>query len=382
MKIKNAFLFTATIAAFSLTACKSKTDGGFQKPILPYNVIELQTQDAELYSEYPTTLQGVEDIEIRPMINGYIDQIYVVEGQEVKKGDLLFKISNPQFAQDVNMYAARIESAKTAVEAARIQVEKTKPLVEQGIISAYELTNANLALDTRKSELEQAKATFANAQTNLGYTTIKSPVDGVVGKLPYKLGSYVYSNTMLPLTTVSNISKVYAYFSINEKEQLKMFESIEGNSFQEKINKIPAVTLLLSNGTTYEKTGKVETFSGLINSQTGSFNVRAGFENPTKMLRSGSSAAIRIPTHLKNVIIIPQKATTELQDKRMAYIVGKDNTVTGVPIKVTEIPGGKFFVVTEGLNAHDKLIIEGIGIVPEGAPIKPNIIPADSILKF
>ncbi len=379
MKTKRILLYT--IASLALVSCKSK-EAEFQKPIQSYNTIELQQQEAELYSEYPATLQGIEDIEIRPMINGYIEKTYIDEGQEVKKGDLLFKISNPQFAQDVNMYAARVESAKTAVEAAKIQVDKTKPLVEQGIISAYELTNANLALDMRKAELEQAKATYSNAQTNLGYTFIKSPVNGVVGKLPYKLGSYVYSNTVLPLTVVSNISKVYAYFSINEKDQLKMFETIEGKNFQDKISKIPPVTLLLSNGKLYEKEGRIETFSGLINSQTGSFNVRASFDNTDKMLRSGSSAAVRIPTHLKNVIIIPQKATSELQDKRLAFIVGEGETVMGVPIKVVEIPGGKYFVVTEGLKPKDKLIIEGIGIVPEGTKIKPNIVPADSVLKF
>lgn len=381
MRTTNTLLFTIALAALIAVSCKGKEEAAV-KPVQTYNVIELKQQEAELYSEYPATLAGIEDIEIRPMINGYIEKIYVDEGQEVKKGDLLFRISNPQFAQDVSMYAARVESAKTAVEAARIQVEKTKPLVKDGIISTYELTNAELALDTRKAELEQAKAAFLNAQTNLGYTTIKSPVDGVVGKLPYKLGSYVYSNTTLPLTVVSNITKVFAYFSINEKQQLEMFETIEGKNFQEKIDKIPPVTLILSNGETYAQAGKIETFSGLVNNMTGSFNVRAGFSNPDKMLRSGSSAAVRIPVHLKNVIIIPQKATSELQDKRLAYIVGKDETVTGVPVKVREVPGGKFFVVTEGLNPNDKLIIEGIGIVPEGTKIKPQIIPADSVLKF
>lgn len=379
MKAPITLLFTATFASLSLTSCKEK-EATSQRPIQSYNVIDLKQNDVELYAEYPATLQGKEDIEIRPMINGYIDKIYVDEGQEVKKGDLLFQISNPQFAQDVSMYAARVESAKTAVEAAKIQVEKTKPLVAQGIISAYELTNANLTLDMRKADLEQATATYKTAQTNLGYTAIKSPVSGVVGKLPYKLGSYVYSNTVLPLTVVSNISKVYAYFSINEKEQLKMFETIEGSSFQDKINKIPAITLILSNGDTYAIQGKIETFSGQVNNQTGSFNVRASFDNPSKMLRSGSSAVIRIPTHLKNVIVIPQKATSELQDKRLAYIVGKGDVVTATPIQVTEVPGGKFFVVNKGLNANDKLIIEGVGIVTEGTKIKPTTIASDSLL--
>lgn len=379
--MKSYNILTIGLLAVTFTACKGK-EAAFERPTQPYKVIQLQQQEVELYSEYPAILQGIEDIEIRPMINGYIEKIYVIEGQEVKKGDLLFKISNPQFGQDVNMYAARIESAKAAVEAARVQVEKTKPLVEQGIISTYELTNVKLNYDMRKADLEQAKATYANAQTNLGYTTIKSPVDGFVGKLPFKLGSFVYSNTAQPLTVVSNISKVYAYFSINEKQQLKMFETTEGKNFQEKIAKIPPVTLILSNDSTYNHQGKIETFSGLINNQTGSFNVRAGFENPEKMLRSGSSTTIRIPTHLKDVIIIPQKATVELQDKRLAYIVGEGDAVTGVPIQVIDVPGGKYFVVTSGLKPNDQLIIEGIGIVAEGTKIKPTVVPADSVLKF
>lgn len=382
MRTTNKLLTIAAISSLVLFSCKGKEDQAAARPTPTYKVIELRQDDTELFLDYPATLVGKEDIEIRPMINGYIESIFVQEGQEVRKGDQLFKISNPQFSQDVALYNARVESAKTAVETAQIQVDKTKPLVKDGIISSFELKNAELLLLTRKSELEQAKAGLLNAQTNLGYTFIKSPVDGVVGKLPYKLGSYVYSNTSLPLTVVSNISKVYAHFSINEKQQLAMFETIEGKTFQDKIDKFPEVALILSNGEIFGQKGKIETFSGLINNLTGSFNVRAGFDNKEKMLRSGSSATVRIPSYLKNVIIVPQKATAELQDKRLAYIVGEGNIVKGVPVKVQEIPGGKYFVVTDGLKTSDKLIIEGIGIVPEGTLINPQVIPADSVLIF
>lgn len=372
-----------TIGAGGLSSCKG---GGApqqqQKPVMPYKTISLEKKSTTLYAEYPATLAGIFDIEIRPKIDGYIDEIFVDEGQQVSKGQLLFRISNPQFTQDVDNQAAFVASAEAAVATAKLQVQKTKPLVEEGIISAFELKNAELNLKAKEAALLQAKATYNNAKINQGYTTITSPVSGVVGNLPYKIGSYVNSATIQPLTKISDISKVYAYFSINEKEQLYMMQNVEGKTFQDKIGKIPPVSLYLSTGQEYNKKGKIETFSGQINVQTGSFNVRAVFDNDQSILRSGSSATIKIPSYVEDVIIIPQKATVELQDKRLAYIVGKNNEVTGVPIKVREITGGQFFVVDEGLKVSDQLVIEGIGILTEGAVIKPVKVSVDSVLNI
>lgn len=373
-------LFTATAVIGLVASCGGGKQEVSQKPIGSYKVVTLERTNTTLLAEYPASLEGIMDIDIRPKIDGYIEQILVDEGQEVKKGDVLFRISNPQFAQDMQSLAAAVASAESAVATAELQVEKTRPLVEKGIISAFELKNVELALQARKADLQQAKAQYSNAVTNVGYTTVKSPVNGVVGSLPYRLGSYVNSATAQPLTRVSDISTIYAYFSISEKQQLDIVAEVEGKTFQEKIDKIPPVNLVLSNGQLYSQKGKIQTFSGQVNAQTGAFNVRASFPNPEKLLHSGSSATIQIPAYLENVILIPQKATVELQDKRMAYILDKDNKVKAVPVKVRAVPGGRFFVVDEGLSEKDQLIIEGIGILTEGTEIKPDFIKAADLL--
>lgn len=348
--------------------------------VKPYNVIKLDRQSVTLFADYPATLQGIQDIDIRPKIDGYIEKVMVDEGDAVRAGQVLFTINNPQFAQDVNNTRAAIASAEAAVANAKLQVKKTKPLVDQDIISPYEYESAQLNLKAQEAALAQARAVYNNSKINQGYTTVSSPVNGFVGTIPYRVGSYVNASA-LPLTTVSDISRVYAYFSMNEKQQMSFFINTPGATIEQKLQQMPAVTLLLSNSEEYPQKGKLESISGQVNSQTGSFNVRATFPNEQKLLRSGSSAVVRIPTYVENAIIIPQKATTELQDKRLAYIVADSNKVKAVPIKVREVPGGRYFVVDEGLKETDQLIVEGIGLLTEGTPIKPTLIPADSAMK-
>ncbi len=367
-----------TLGLFSslvvLTSCGSKSaQAPAAKEPQPYNVIEVSKENAVLIAEYPASLEGVQDIEIRAKIDGYIASIHVDEGQEVKKGQLLFSIDNPQYGQDVQRLKAALAASESAVSAAKLQVTKTKPLVDKGIVSSFELQNAEINLKSAEANLAQVRAQMSNAVTNVGYTQIKSPFDGVIGTIPLKVGSYVSAATQTPLTRVSDIRKVYAYFSVNEKQQLEIMDNNEGKDFKEKIDRLPAVNLLLSNNKRYSEKGKIETFSGQINTQTGSFNVRASFPNKGRILRSGSSATLQIPTEVHDVIIIPQQATAELQNKRLAYIVGEGNTVVGVPITVRSIPGGQYFVVDSGLEVGQKVIIEGIGILTEGTIIKPTV---------
>lgn len=364
-----------------ISACggKEQVQEANQK-IETYKVLNLERTSTTLLTSYPASLEGVKDIDIRPKIDGYIDEVLVDEGQHVSKGQLLFRISNPQYAQDMRGLEAAVATAQSAVEAAELQVTKTHPLVEKGIISAFELQNVEIALQARKSDLATAKARYSNAVTNVGYTQIKSPVDGVVGTLPFRLGSYVNSSTAQPLTQVSDISVIHVYFSIGEKEQLDLTARIEGNTFQEKIEKLPPVNLILSNGQKYQHQGQIKTFSGLVNKQTGAFRVRADFDNPEKLLRSGGSATIQIPQKLENVIIIPQHSTFEMQDKRMTYIL-IDNKVKAVPIITRPIPGGQFFVVDEGLTESDLVLIEGVGVLPEGAEIKADVVKLSEFIK-
>lgn len=384
--IKVSAIACTLVGGFSMiTSCGNKQDpkgaaaaGAQQTPT--YKVMTVQPMSTTLYSSYPASLEGSQNIDIRPKVDGYIEAIYVDEGQKVSRGTPLFKISNPQYEEQVRNAQAAIKSAEADILTARLQVEKTTPLVKEGIISAYELKTAQNTLAAKEAILAQAKTNLANAKINVGYTNITSPVNGVVGLIPNRIGSYVSSATAQPLTTVSDINKIYAYFSMNEKEQLSMMKEAGNNSFMQQIKALPAVTMTLADGSEYSEKGKVETVSGQINTATGSFNVRATFPNPQGLLRTGNSATIKIPTHVNNAIVIPQKATYEMQDKRVAYIIDKENKVTAVAIKVREVPGGQLFVVDEGLNANDKILVEGVGIVAEGTAIQPQIIPLDSVI--
>ena len=357
--MKKKYFISALLVSMSLLSCKKEATVT-APPVMPYKVVEIGKSNTTLLAEYPASLEGVTDIDIRAKVDGYIEKIYVQEGQEVRKGQVLFKLET----QTANQEAA---AAKAKITAAQVEVNRLKPLVERNIIS-------DVQLETAKANLAGVKSTYQGIIARINYATIKSPVNGIVGSLPLRLGSYVSSQTAEPLTRISDISTVYAYFSVNEKEQLDIMMNADGKSFQDKINNMPAVNLVLSNGSLYEQKGKIETFSGQANTQTGSFNVRASFPNKSKLLRSGGSGTVQIPTDLQDVIIIPQSATLEMQDKRIALIVDKDNKVKAVPIEVRPIPGGRFYVVDSGLNPNDKMLIEGVGIVAEGTQIKPDVV--------
>ncbi|MBK0368410.1 efflux RND transporter periplasmic adaptor subunit [Flavobacterium agrisoli] len=350
--------FSLLSLLFVFASCEKKEEKA--PVVMPYKVIKVTQSNTSLLAEYPATLEGVTDIDIRAKVDGYIEKIYVQEGQEVKKGQLLFKLETQTADQEAS-------AAKAKVTAAQVEVNRLKPLVERDIIS-------DVQLETAKANLASAKSTYQSIVARINYATIKSPVNGIVGTLPLRLGSYVSSQTTQPLTRISDVSTIYAYFSMNEKQQLDITMHAAGKTFQEKIAKMPPVNLILSNGTEYEKKGKIETFSGQANTQTGSFNVRASFANTNKLLRSGGSGTIQIPTNLENVILIPQNATLEMQDKRIVLSVDKDNKVIAKPVTVRAVPGGHFYVVDEGLKVNDIILIEGIGIISEGTKIKPEIV--------
>lgn len=358
--MKNKIFFLSSLLTISLLSCNNKQDDKKENSPMPYKVVQVSKENTTLLAEYPTKLEGVTDIDIRPKVDGYIEKIYVDEGQEVKKGQILFKLET----QTADQEAA---AAKAKVDAAQVEVSRLKPLVDRKIISDVQLSMA-------KANLANAKSVYQSIIARINYATITSPVNGIVGTLPLRIGSYVSSQTVEPLTRISDISKVFAFFSVNEKKQLDIMINAEGKTFQDKIGNMPAVKLVLSNGILYEELGKIETFSGQANTQTGSFNVRASFPNPNRLLRSGGSGIIQIPTYLKDVILIPQNATIELQDKRIALIVDKENKVKFVPIEIRAVPGGQFFVVDKGLSTNDKFLVEGVGIITEGTVIKPNII--------
>lgn len=379
-----AVFFTVGLLAVILSSCgsKNKQAAGGQEgaQVLDYKVLTLQPRSATLNIDYPASIQGQQNIEIRPKVDGYVEKIYVDEGAIVKKGQLLFKINAPQYEQDVRTAQAGIKTAEADLSLAKMQVNKVKPLVEKDIISHYELESAEYTQQSKAAALAQAKAALINAQINLGYTTITSPVNGVIGSLPYKLGSLVTGTTTDPLTTVYNTSNVYAYFALNEKQLLDFSKDSAGTtSFKSKLSKLPNVILILPDGTTYDHTGRVETVNGLINTATGAANVRADFVNPRGIIRSGSSASVRIPNTVKSGLLVPQSATYELQDKRFVYLVDKQNKIKNVAIQVMDNTAGQFYVVTDGLHAGDKIVLESANNLPDGTTIKANPVSEESV---
>lgn len=344
---------------------------GKQSQVLPYPVKVVTSQTAVLENDYPATIKGKEDIEIRPMVEGFIKSIEIDEGSVVRKGQLLFTLDFPQYTQNIRNAEAAIKTAVAEVNNAEMEVEKVQPLVQKGIVSKYQLQAAQYALQVKRSALNQAQTQLANARINQNYTYITSPVNGVVGSIPLRLGSFV--NSSYVLTTVANTSNVYVYFSMNEKQLLDFLKDKPGATQAEKIRRAEPVKLILSDGTEYIEKGKIETISGIVNTGTGSANFRANFENPQGLLRSGSTGSIRIPVTINNALVIPQKATFELQGQTFAYVVQSNNKVKQTSITVTPLTDGQSFIVNSGLKENDKIVVNNIQNLKDGDQIKPQL---------
>lgn len=381
-EIKNKKLIYTFVSAVIIwfSACGNNEDKNAaaaaenaQEPAPSFPVYKVEAKNTTLNNDYPATLQGEQNIDIRPMIDGYIEQIFIDEGSVVKKGQPLFRIRAPQYAQEVNEAEAAISTAQADLSAAQLQVNKAKPLVEKEIISHFELENAEYTLKARQAALKQARAKLVTAKTNLGYTLVSSPVNGVAGTIPYRLGSLITASTEQPLTTISSIGKIYAYFSLNEKQLLTFLRTAKGNGMPEKIKNTPAVSLILSDGTNYAEKGRVETISGLISTETGSANFRAKFGNPDALIRSGGSATVRIPQSVENAILVPQKSTFELQGKRFVYVVDGAGKVKNTEIETMDIASGEFYVVTKGLQAGAVIVLQGAANLQDGMSIKPEM---------
>ena len=358
---------------------QSGAPGGAAGQVKEYPVIAVTSQSTELFKDYPTKLEGQQTVEIRSKITGYIDKIMVDEGAIVKKGQVLFRLNANDLQASVRSAEASVKVAEADANSAAINLEKTKPLVEKNIISKFELESVASTLKAKEAQLAQAKANLENAKANLQYTAITSPADGTIGTFPYRVGSLVSSTNAEPLTTVSNTAKMYAYFSLNEKDFLTLTKGLEGKNLQEKFTKLPEVSLILADNSVYEKSGRIETASGLIDQTTGAINIRATFSNTEGLLRSGGSGLVRIPQFINSAIIIPQKATYELQGKYFVYLVGPDNKVHNSEIEVLTGNLKDSYVVTSGLNAGDKIVFEGIASMRNEMEIKPKLVEVGSL---
>lgn len=354
MKFKRLSLGTI-LPTLLLISCGNKQEQVVQLPEV--STMTVKTQNAELESVFPVEIYGQEDIEIRPRIDGFIKEINVTEGSVVRKGQSLFRIDSPQADQSLRTAEAAVASAEANCATAKLNVDRIQPLADQGIVSKVQYDTYKNTYESALASLNQAKAQRENAKATMSWTYVQSPVDGVVGSIPYRLGSLVSSSNIL--TTVSNTGKVYVYFSMNETESLNFLNMLPGKNQAEKLKNTPDVTLKLKDGSTYEEKGRIESLTGQMNISTGSAQFRATFPNPAGKLRSGTSGRISIPRKMDSVLVIPQQATFQQQDKVLTFKVQGDSLIQ-THIEVLSTPDGKSFVVTEGLHAGDKIVTKGL----------------------
>lgn len=332
-----------------------------------YKVLKVSTANKSLSSAYSATIRGRQDIDIYPQVSGFITRLCVEEGQEVKKGQLLFIIDQVPYQAALQTATANVEAAQAALNTAKLTFDSKKELHAQNVVSAFDLQTAENSWLSAKAQLAQMKAQELNARNNLSYTEVKSPSNGVVGTLPYRVGALVSANLPQPLTTVSDNSDMYVYFSMTENQLLALTRRY--GSKAKALAEMPAIELQLNDKSSYPEKGKIETISGVIDRNTGTVSLRAVFPNKEGLLYSGSSGNVIIPTERENSIVIPQAATYEIQDKVYAFKV-VDGKATSTQIKVTRVNGGKEYIVEEGLAPGDVIVAEGVGLLREGTPIQ------------
>lgn len=352
-----------------IVSCGSKQSGKPNFGDDEYAVRTISGQNAELQTVYPAVVKGVQDVEIRPKVSGFITKMCVQEGQSVKKGQLLFVIDNETYQASVRQAKAAVNSAKAQLNTSKLTYENSEKLFSNNVIGSYELASSKNAYESAVAAVAQAEANYVAAKQNLDFCYVSSPADGVVGDLPYKVGALVSASSASPLTTVSSIGTMQVYFSMTEKDLLEMTKNVGG--MKAAIKDYPAVKLQLADGTIYDQEGRVAAVSGVINSSTGTVSIRADFANPQHILRSGASGSIVVPHVASSAVIIPQDAVSQVQDKYFVYVVGKDNTVKYTPVTINSNNDGKNYIITSGLNVGDKIVIQGITSLTDGQKITP-----------
>ncbi len=364
--IKN--LLIAVIALISLASCgegQEENAAQTSQP-MPYPVYEVPTKTVTGFTSYPASIEGIVNSEVRAKVSGYITKVLVDEGEKVKAGQLLFQLETQSLSQDA-------AAAKANVNAAQVEVDKLKPLVEKNIISSVQLATA-------KAKLQQAQSGYNGIMATIGYANIKSPVDGYVGSIRKREGALISAQDQEPLTTVSDISKVYAYFSMNESDYLDFIQNTEGTTIQDKIENIPAVRLKLANGSLYEQEGKIETINSVINSNTGSISFRAIFDNPSRLLTSGNSARLEIPKIYTDVLVVSQESTYDQQGNILLFKLQNNDSVVSTTVKViAEVDN--LYVIESGVEKGDSVVAKGADKLRTGTRISPQSVAFDSVAK-
>jgi membrane fusion protein (multidrug efflux system) len=349
-------------------------------PIQTLPVVAINNSSETTYIDYPAAIEGAVDLEIRPQVSGSLDKIYVNEGAQVSKGQILFKINEQPFKEALNNAKASLMAAKAAQSNAQLEIDKLTPLVANKVVSEYQLKSAKATYESALANVEQAKAAVSTANINLGYTLIKAPVSGFVGRLPKKQGSLVSNTDLAPLTLLSDAHEVHIYFSLSEEDFIGFNTNYAGKSMTDRINHLPAVSLVLTDNTVYAQQGKIDMVDGQFNKSTGSISLRATFPNAKGLLRSGNTGKIRLGLVHADALVVPQSATVEMQDKIFVFTVADSNKVRKMPIIISG-KSGPNYLVKEGIKAGDRIVLSGLDRIKEGEVINPDK-KADKVAKL
>ena len=378
--MRRYLLFSAIIvaAAVYFSGCSQAQGTQAAPPPQSLPVLPINSSEATTYLEYSANIEGKTNVEIRPQVSGYLDKIYVEEGAYVTAGQPLFKINDRPYDEQVNNAQANVLAAKANLEKADIEVKRLQPLVDNKVVSDVQLKAAQAEYEAAKAAVKQAEAAGNNAGINLGWTVVKAPVSGYIGRIPFKTGALVGKGETEALTVLSDVKEVYAYFSMSEKDFLEFTSQSAGKTIAEKIKGIPAVELQLADKSIYPAKGKVELMEGQFDKNMGTIQFRAVFPNGEGLLRTGSTGKIRIPHASGNTLAVPQQSTYEIQDKVFVYILGDSNKVMSQPITISGQTTA-YYLVDKGLQPGQKIVFAGMDRLRDGAVIQPQVLSADSV---
>ncbi len=378
-----AGMISIALALSLFYGCNSSAGNnqGYEQGIPTLPVITVNKLPATTYQEFAASLEGSSDIEIRPQVDGYLDRISVDEGAYVRKGQVLFHINDRPYLEQLNTAKAGLAAAKANLANAEINVTKLTPLVQNNVVSDVQLKSAQASYDAAAASVAQSQAMVQSAQINLGYTSVKAPVDGYIGRIPHKTGSLVGLTTAQALTVISEIKEVYAYFSLSENDFLQFKKQFTGGTIEEKIKNMPPVELVLADESVYQHKGIVQNVAGQFDNSIGAISFRAAFPNAERLLRSGNTGKVRIAQLHNEALIVPQEATFEIQDKVFVFSLGDSNKVITKPIHVSG-KTAQYYFVDSGVEAGEKIVFSGAGNLQDGMVIHPQLISIDSLLKI
>ena len=366
---RSVLLFAILLIA---SACKNSDKETEQPtPSVEAEILTLQPTDAVIDQTFPASLQGKDNVQLRPQISGYIDKIFVDEGAFVRAGQPLFRINASVYREQKNTALASLAMAKSQLASAKLELDKYKVLTDNKVVADFQFKKAKTNYENAKAAVTQQQTLVASADVNLGFSVVKAPVSGYIGRIPNRLGALVGPNDAQPLTTLSQVNEIYAYFSLPENEILKINATRPGANLLEKLKSFRDIILLLADGKPYNHPGKIDMMDGQFDATTGSVTLRASFPNPESLLRTGNTGRIVMQSTEQNVFKIPLLATYEIQDKLFVGLLNNKNKMERVALK-NYIKSGDFYILKSGFKSGDRIIANELSGVPENSIIQPK----------